>query len=118
MLNWANKRPCRMKTNFREFSLGIGFMSLVLCVGCQGDQSKATGPPIATAAPSLALAPAEAGAEPAAPPAAKPAEGSVPVVKNEAPPAPAIPPGSIIITKATLANTAAGTNVVAPAPAG
>src|SRR5436309_10569132 len=100
-----------MTTNFGVCALGIGFVSLVLCVGCQEDQAKANGPLFAVGTTSIVVAPAEADAKPAAPPAAKPEEATVPVVKNEAPPPPApaagaVPPGSIIITKAS-ATTAA-----------
>ena len=101
-----------MKTNFRVFALGMGITSLVLCVGCQGDQARANGPIIAAAGPSVVLAPAEADAKPAA---------TVPVVKNESPatPAsPAVPPGSIIITKATATNSPPATNIGAAPPAG
>ncbi len=102
-----------MKTNFRVLALGMGFASLALCVGCQEDQAKANGPVIANAGPTLALAAAEA-----APPPAKSGEAPVPVVKNEAPPAPAAPPGSIIITRATATNAPPATNVVTAPPAG
>src|SRR5881394_2864915 len=100
-----------MKTNFRVLALGMGFASLALCVGCQEDQAKANGPAIANAGPTLALAQAEANATPAAPPPANPGEPPVPVVKNDGAPAPAVPPGSIIITRATATNAAPGTNI-------
>ena len=116
-----------MKTNFGVFALGIGFVSLVFCLGCQEDQAKANGPLFVDGTTSIVVAPAEADAKPSAPPATRPAEATVPVVKNEAPPPPpapaapaagAVPPGSIIITKDSAANPAPATNVAVAPPAG
>lgn len=104
-----------MKTKFGMFALGIGLTSLALCVGCEEDQAAAGTPLFANVAPAYAEDAAEA--DPQAAPSAKPAEAPPPVAKNEPPPAPAaVPPGSIVITKASLTNAAA-TNLVQAPPA-
>jgi len=103
-----------MKTNFRVLALGVGVASLALWVALKDDQTNFNMPLLADAATAATLSPDVADVKSLETPA-KPGE-TVPVVKNEAPPTPALPPGSVVITNPAATNVAA-TNIVQTPPA-
>jgi hypothetical protein len=102
-----------MKTNFRVWLLGGVLTASVSTVGCQENQANAHAPLVVAQGPVYSVATVPDDAVPAVP-----VEAPVPVVKNEALPAPAVPPAAPAPNLvAAPANSPSAAPVATPAPA-